>query len=276
MTELTKNLEKLKHDNNSKMVDISRKTGIKKTTLYKYFNGRSLPDVESLVALAKYFDSTPNELLGIYAKDKGKLYEIGLDDKVINKLNSLKDEKHKIPREFNDKGISISYDMEIDKPCFIFLNSLLAQATDEELQDIYNYLFYPYIYNVNYSEDTLYEILAYHNNREESIFETKASNAFVKIMKRSRNSRNIAGLISGMESKRDIAIRKAIEEETALWDEHYNCEMEEYLNRNDYYTTDEEQREAEKQSENEEKKKLEEEFNRRKNIIAAIRKKTSK
>lgn len=67
----------------AKLKDISRDSGIIKTTLSKYFNGRRNPSYTSLEAMAQKLNMKPEELLIGIRRRREKKEKIAKSDKNI-------------------------------------------------------------------------------------------------------------------------------------------------------------------------------------------------
>lgn len=130
-----------------KVSDVINETGITKSLYYDYENGKVIPNTKNLKKLAKFFNTTTIDLLGERSIDDRDYYNIGIEDKNINKLNDLRQEK------------IIQGDLQIEQPTQQFINMFIKFSNDRNAKAFYEYMFYPNIKNKHYDDGFLQTIL---------------------------------------------------------------------------------------------------------------------
>ena len=84
-------LRTLMEERNTSQKDLAEYLGKTRQAISLYCNGESAPDLESLVKIAQYFDTSTDYLLGLTndpSRDPSAIDELGLSPQAIGKLKS--------------------------------------------------------------------------------------------------------------------------------------------------------------------------------------------
>lgn len=191
MHQIGTNLKTIRERKDLTIRDVNKKTKIATGTISNYERSKSVPNIENLMKLAKAYDVTTDEILGMYNIDKKNTYEIGLDSETIAKLCSLKKET------YTKDDI-----VEIDKPSLKFFNLFIKNIKPEELEKIYKLIFYPHIYNKNFDSSYFFNNPFFYEEITSKKLSLDTRNVFESVMKRIRLSKEIAICIMNIENDR--------------------------------------------------------------------------
>jgi len=137
-----KRLNNLMNDEDISKNMLEKETGIQSETIQNYLNGKTLPNGEQLITLAKYFNVSASYLLGetdVIEADNIEINKIlGIDDKTADNLKEIISINDKYENKYNDILGEIFTNPKLYTDSISNVDKLVAYYSNKEVNDEMN------------------------------------------------------------------------------------------------------------------------------------------